>query len=174
MGKGPNTEPPSSAPLGQFLSNGTENIVKQEQQVSAKLDKLNDIAIPKPKPGDKSDPKRADDSIVHLLNSDDYALPMPDNTTTGDYYDPDDPGMSPPVNLIPEGAKIPSPERTPQPDEPLPYSRPADSDDGGTPPAPDLATTPEGKKTINLQTYLKRKKDDDIPSSQDSTKPHSR
>ena len=150
-------------PLGQFLTNGRETayITKQEEQVSAKLDMLNDIPMPSSVSQD-SEKAPDDDSIVHLLNSKEYALPMPDNNAEeSDYYYP---GMSPPVSLdIPKDHVLPTSALTsPVAEEHLPYSRPVDEVD--TPPAePALDDSPMKleKKTINLQTYLKRKKDDD-------------
>ena len=150
-------------PLGQFLTNGRETayITKQEEQVSAKLDMLDDIPMPGSVSQDSKKPPD-DDSIVHLLNSDEYALPMPDqNPEETDYYYP---GMSPPVSLdIPKDHVLPTSALTsPLAEEPLPYSRPIDEIE--TPPAePLLDDSPMKleKKTINLQTYLKRKKDDD-------------
>ena len=154
-------DPTVDTPLGQFLTNGA-TIARQEEQVSAKLDKLNDIAIPSSVSAEPCSKPHDADSIVHLLNSKEYSLPLPDPAGEEEeefsYY----PGMSPPVTLtIPE----PEPEEEkpiPVVEEPLPYSRPV----------PDTIipeTTPETpsplkaeKKTINLQTYLKRKKDDDL------------
>ena len=158
---------PRETPLGQFLSNGQENayITKQEEQVSAKLDKLNDIAIPRSVSQDSLDVKRDEDSIVHLLNSKDYALPMPENSTEGpeeDYYYP---GMSPPVTLpIPKDIPTEAPQLTsPVADEPLPYSRPVEEPEETSQSESQQAESPMKleRKAINLQTYLKRKKDDD-------------
>lgn len=169
---------PSSAenPLGQFLSNGQGNsyITKQEEQVSAKLDKLNEIAIPRS--ASKEEIKRDDDSIVHLLNSRDYASPLPENNIEDDtyYY----PGMSPPVTL-PVPKDIPAPDLTsPVAEEPLPYTRPVEDQEESSQGTPlsDSALKQE-KKAINLQTYLKRKKDDDpiepdpLPTKEASVSP---
>ena len=85
----------TSAPLGQFLFNGNENIAKKEQDVNAKLDKLTDIEIPSQKV-EKRDNVKEEDSIVSLLNSDDCLLP---GQETEQDYQPDDPGMSPPEFL---------------------------------------------------------------------------
>ena len=156
---------PQKTPLGQFLSNGQENayITKQEEQVSAKLDKLNDIAIPRSVSQESLEIKRDDDSIVHLLNSKDYALPMPENSTEGpgeDYYYP---GMSPPVTLpIPKDTPH-SQLTSPVAEEPLPYSRPVEEPEETSQTETNLGDSPMKleRKAINLQTYLKRKKDDD-------------
>ncbi|XP_063677067.1 SR-related and CTD-associated factor 4-like isoform X4 [Bolinopsis microptera] len=157
--------PSKDTPLGQFLSNGQENayITKQEEQVSAKLDKLNDIAIPRSVSQESLSVKRDDDSIVHLLNSKDYALPMPENNEEGeDYYYP---GMSPPVTLsIPKDIPQETPQVTsPVAEEPLPYSRAVEEPEESSQSEATLAESPMKleKKAINLQTYLKRKKDDD-------------
>ena len=177
-------------PFSQFIDK--PNTAQQEQNISSKLDLLDQLNIPsKSTPSDLEE-----DSIVHLLNSKDYTL---SEAISGSHSPAaSETCMSPLENLLPEGVTLeevqeanktiepkvepnehvysPEPQMTPEvkpvetvispvkPPNTLPLTpvKTPSHDTGDHTPTAETPDTPgKDKKAINLQTYLKRKRDDD-------------